>query len=95
MTTVFNSIDDCFNFGRFEGRSLAEVLYYNPDYFFWCLDNVDGCECVFSKQVLLEIEEIFPNIVTKMIIDKVEDRIKEYKAYRNVKEVNDHKLFLA
>ena len=33
--TYINRISDKFDFGKFKGCSLAEILYWNPDYVNW------------------------------------------------------------
>ena len=38
----FESIEDHFNFGKYSGLTLADVLEINPSYIEWCVKKCDG-----------------------------------------------------
>ena len=61
--TYFDSISDKFDFGKFKGSSLAEVLRWNPDYVNWVIQNVSGTRCVITDKAVEEMKFIFPNII--------------------------------
>ncbi|MBQ5351130.1 MAG: hypothetical protein IIU38_02945 [Bacteroidaceae bacterium] len=61
--TYINRISDKFDFGKFKGCSLAEILYWNPDYVNWVVENVSGVNCVISDDAVKEIELMFPNFL--------------------------------
>ena len=56
----FESLIQVFNFGKFKGCDLGEVLMYAPDYIRWVTDNIDGERCAFSEEVIGE-KEIRPS----------------------------------
>ena len=53
--TYFDSISDKFDFGKFKGSSLAEVLRWNPDYINWVIQNVSGTRCVITDKAVEEM----------------------------------------
>lgn len=55
----FYSLNDEFQFGKHMGSTLREVLQCNPDYFLWCLQNLDHLE--LSEELIDEIKEEFPD----------------------------------
>ena len=59
--SVFNSLSDKFHFGKYKGRSIGEVLQYDPGYITWCNDNVDPEHCFFTEDLLNQISESFPD----------------------------------
>lgn len=61
--TYFDSISDKFDFGKFKGSSLAEVLRWNPDYVNWVIQNVSGTRCVITDKAVEEMKFMFPNII--------------------------------
>lgn len=41
---TFSSLSQTFNFGKFSGLTLNEVMVNNPSYITWCIDNIsDFC----------------------------------------------------
>lgn len=59
--SVFNSLSDNFHFGKYKGKSIGEVLQYDPGYITWCNNNVDPEHCYFTQDLLHQISESFPD----------------------------------
>lgn len=57
---IFENIDDCLNFGKYKGLSLADVLEINPSYVNWCVKKCDGVHFVLEDNVISQIKEAFP-----------------------------------
>ena len=78
--TQFKHIDDKFNFGKFSGCTLGEVLTFNPEYLDWVVKNVSGRICIIEDTAIQEIKMIFPYF---MITDEFDSyrkmRIVEYE----------------
>ncbi len=47
---------DEFNFGKYRGEIVQEVAKKDPDYIFWCLENVE--HFVFTVDALKKLKEI-------------------------------------
>lgn len=78
--TYFDSISDKFDFGKFRGNSLAEVLCWNPDYIIWVIEHVSGDMCVIADGAIEEIKLLFPNfIITKDFEECRQKQIMEYE----------------
>lgn len=57
----FYHVSDTFDFGKYEGMTLGEVLNLNPDYIYWCAWNIAGFS--ISDEALDEISELFPSFI--------------------------------
>lgn len=58
--SYFNTLSDKFNFGKYKGKSIGEVLQYDPGYITWCNSNVDPERCYFTEDLLHQISDSFP-----------------------------------
>ena len=59
-TCNFESIEDKFNFGRYCGLSLADVLDINPSYINWCVKHCTGVIFQLSDNVIEDIKVVYP-----------------------------------
>lgn len=59
--SIFDSIEDLFNFGQYEGLSLADVLDINPSYVEWCVYQCDGRHFIISDEALDQMKKAFPD----------------------------------
>jgi hypothetical protein len=55
----FYNLDTEFTFGKFEGKTLSEVVELQPSYLNWCSTNLD--HFYISDEVLEEISTIKPD----------------------------------
>lgn len=56
-----NCLFDKFDFGKYQGKTIGEVLQYDPGYIVWCNENVELQLCEFDYSVLKEISAAFPD----------------------------------
>jgi hypothetical protein len=69
-----------FDFGKFKGCDLGEVLMCSPKYVKWVIENVDGSICAFSDKVIEQIRTIFPNFtITEELMNYIKERQYEYE----------------
>lgn len=61
--TVFEHLSDKFDFGKYKGRTLGDVMTYNPEYLNWVVANVSEDICWLSDTVVEEIRKIFPTFI--------------------------------
>ena len=83
--TQFEHIDDKFEFGKFSGCTLGEVLTFNPDYVDWVMKNVSGRICIIEYSAIQEMKLIFPNF----IITEEFERYRMMRIYEYEGVVND------
>ena len=57
--TYLRHLNDIFQFGKFGGCTLGEVMMYNPDYLEWVIDNVSGLDCKIEDSAIDEIRLMF------------------------------------
>ena len=57
----FYSLEDQFNFGRYRGLSLADVLDINPSYLDWCVKHCTGMAFLLQSSVIEEMKLVYPN----------------------------------
>ena len=76
----FEALGQMFDFGKFKGCDLGEVLMCSPSYVQWVMENVDGNTCAFSDDAIELIQTIFPDfIISSELIDKINERQSEYE----------------
>lgn len=83
--TLFEHIDDKFDFGKFSGCTLGEVLTFNPDYVDWVVKNVNGRICIIEDSAIQEMKLIFPNL----IITEEFERYRMMRIYEYEGVIND------
>ena len=82
--TQFEHIDDKFEFGKFSGCTLGEVLTFNPDYVDWVMKNVSGRICIIEYSAIQEMKLIFPNFIITEEFERYRMmRINEYEGVVN------------
>ena len=57
----FKDLCTSFTFGKYKGEPLCVVLEVNPDYIYWCVDNIR--DLFFSKNAIDEIQRFFPDFI--------------------------------
>ena len=57
----FYSLEDQFNFGRYRGLSLADVLDINPSYLDWCVKHCTGMAFLLQSSGIEEMNLVYPN----------------------------------
>lgn len=65
----FESIENQFNFGRYCGLSLADVLDMNPSYVNWCVKYCTGIIFKLQDKVIEEIKIVYPNFIMDAIFE--------------------------
>lgn len=75
----FSSIEDQFNFGRYNGLSLADVLDINPSYLSWCVKHCTGVIFQLEDTALEEIKIVYPNF----LMDNLFEEKRIWQLYRN------------
>ncbi len=76
----FEALYQEFDFGKFKGCDLGEVLMCSPEYVKWVIENVDGGICAFSDGVIDQIRTIFPSLIlTEKILSQIKVRQYEHE----------------
>ena len=76
----FKSIEDRFNFGKYNGLSLSDIMEINPSYVEWCLSQCDGIHILFEDNVISQLKEVFPEYtITDSFIELCEQRQYDYE----------------
>lgn len=65
----FESIEDQFNFGRYNGLSLADVLDINPSYLSWCVKHCTGIIFQLEDKVMEEIKIVYPSFTKDSLFE--------------------------
>ena len=65
----FKSIEDQFNFGRYNGLSLADVMDINPSYLSWCIKYCTGVIFQLQDEALEEIKIVYPNFIMDALFE--------------------------
>ena len=65
----FESIEDQYNFGRYTGLSLADVLDINPSYLEWCVKHCTGVIFILKDKVIDEIKTAYPKFIMDALFE--------------------------
>lgn len=75
----FETIEDHFNFGRYNGLTLADVLEINPSYIEWCVKKCDGVYFLIENNAITQIKIAYPEFpLSEEFINKCQQRIDDY-----------------
>lgn len=74
----FQSFEDQFNFGRYRGLSLADVLDINPTYVEWCVKHCTGVIVQLQDRVIEDIKIAYP----KFLMDNLFESTREWQLNR-------------
>ena len=66
----FSSIEDQFNFWRYNGLSLADVLDINPSYLNWCVIYCTSVVFQLEDNALNEIKIVYPNFIIDNLFEE-------------------------
>lgn len=86
----FGHIDDEFDFGKFKGLSLSDVMDISPQYIEWCVFNVSNLLFVISDEAMEELSTIYP---TYSFGDVFEQRRQEVVEEWKIKEEKEDKKY--
>lgn len=89
----FDSIEDQFNFGRYRGLSLADVMDINPSYLDWCIKHCTGVVVALRDHAKEEIRTLYPSFVMDCLFESSRkwnlDRYDSFDEYGNYIENDD------
>lgn len=88
----FQHLDDEFDFGKYKGLSLSDVMDINPEYIVWCMMNISNnqyCSFIIADEAMQELISIYPDF---LVIQDFEDMRKKH-LYNNSYERCDDSDF--
>lgn len=88
----FQHLDDEFDFGKYKGLSLSDVMDINPVYIVWCMMNISNnqyCSFIITDEAMQELISIYPDF---LVIQDFEDMRKKH-LYNNSYERCDDSDF--
>ncbi len=79
---IHHSVTQILNFGKFEGKTIKEIIELQPSYIDWCTINLN--HFFITNNLIKEIREIIPNFALsakaiEINDEKWEDRSNSYK----------------
>ena len=82
----FYTLDTEFTFGKYEGKTVKEILEIQPTYLDWCAINLD--HFYISEEILAEIKVIKPDFtITEEGKQKLADK---YSTWENEQQQDDY-----
>lgn len=76
---IFDTIEDQFNFGRYKGLSLADVLDINPSYLDWCVKHCTGILFILYDEAVAQIKQVYPHFFMDKLFESC--RIDEIELF--------------
>ena len=83
----FASLEDKFNFGRYQGLSLADVLDINSSYLSWCIKHCTSMIFQLTDSAVEEIRAVYPKFIMDSLFE--DKRIRNLYRHHN-EELNDN-----
>ena len=81
----FYTLDTEFTFGKYEGKTVKEILEIQPAYLDWCAINLD--HFYISDEIIAEVKAIIPSFV---ISDEGQSKLTEkYEKWESQQQDND------
>lgn len=91
----FESIENRFNFGKYNGLSLSDVMEINPSYLEWCLSNCEGVHILIEDNVISQLRMVFPEYpITDSFVELCEQRQYAYDEEINEEVENDFRNYI-
>lgn len=66
----FYHIDDLFDFGKFKGLSLSDVMDLEPEYVRWCMFNVSSPSFIIMDEAMEELKMIYPDFLVTVAFER-------------------------
>jgi hypothetical protein len=81
----FYTLDTEFTFGKYDGKTVKEILEIQPAYLDWCAINLD--HFYISDEIIAEVKAIIPSFV---ISDEGQSKLTEkYETWESQQQDND------
>lgn len=91
----FESIENRFNFGKYNGLSLSDVMEINPSYLEWCLSKCDGVHILIEDNVISQLRKAFPEYpITDSFIELCEQRQYDFDSEIEEEVENDFRNYI-
>ena len=75
-----DSLEDHFNFGRYNGLTLADVLDINPSYVDWCVKECDGIHFLIGDKAISQIKIAYPEFfMSDYFVNLCKNRFSDYE----------------
>lgn len=80
IMAYFENLSDEFDFGKYSGKSLSDVIDLNPSYINWCMMNVNNLFYI-TDEAMAELRIVYPHfLVSNDFEERRRLRIDEFEA---------------
>lgn len=86
---LFEDVESTFNFGRYHGLSLTDVMDINPSYVAWCLKLCTGVNFVITNNTITQLEAIYPFLKQTSFRKLCKKREEDYEFWLTVEDDYD------
>ena len=86
--SIFHSLTDDFQFGKYIGQSLKTVIETHPDYLMWCLDNLSHLK--LSSDLIEDIHDNYPDFPGNDFLDEHVLHETDYRSNYHFYHRNDY-----
>lgn len=85
----FYTLDSEFNFGKYEGKTVKEIIEIQPAYLDWCAINLD--HFYISDEIIEEIKVIKPDFtITEEGKQKLADKYSNWESEQQQDDYDDY-----
>ena len=85
IVSQFYSLSDTFKFGQYKGMALSDVIDWDYQYIYWCMNSISNMEFLIYDSAIEELKQNVNRIKATRIINVILDieRLISFCAYNN------------
>lgn len=61
IVSQFYSLSDTFKFGQYKGMALSDVIDWDYQYIYWCMDNISNIQFLIYNSAIEELKQVYPH----------------------------------
>lgn len=79
MECILDSLNDTFNFSKYEGYTLADVLDLDPGFIKWAIKNTTFVLFAITDTAMEEVRKVYPEFITSTSFEESrQERLEEF-----------------
>ncbi len=61
IVSQFYSLSDTFKFGQYKGMALSDVIDWDYQYIYWCMNSISNMEFLIYDSAIEELKQVYPH----------------------------------
>ena len=90
IVSQFYSLSDTFKFGQYKGMALSDVIDWDYQYIYWCMNSISNMEFLIYDSAIEELKQVYPHFyISNDFENKRIQRLKEASNMTTMLEDNN------